>query len=74
MAGEGQLNVSLESDINLSLCNIKSSPLSHQDPMGANLKIHHPHECDHSHYKEISSIMVRDTRLQISTDFPMSLS
>lgn len=29
MAGEGHLNVSLESDINLSPCNFKSSPLSH---------------------------------------------
>ena len=28
---------------------------------GANLKIHHPQECDLSHYREISSIVVRDT-------------
>lgn len=38
MAREGQLNVSLESDINLSLCNIKSSPLSYLGPHGSQPK------------------------------------
>ena len=61
--------------ISTSLCATLKALLSPtQDPIGANLKIHHPQECDLSHYKEISSIVVRDTRFQISTDFPMSLS
>ena len=49
MAEVGQLNVSLESAISFSPYNIKALLSPIQDPMGANLKIHHPQECDLPH-------------------------